>query len=113
MSLADPLLQCRVDPSHQGGDVGMKLPAPWQGQRRKDREPEARALEPFDPSRQHGKIGCRCLIWWNMSHVMRPAQLRLLRLAFRSSMSASAWCSTAYAMVAASPSSSVSVARPM
>jgi hypothetical protein len=30
--------QVALDPSHQAGDIGMKLPAPWQGQRRKDRE---------------------------------------------------------------------------
>ena len=52
-SVADPLLQGRVDPGHQRRGVGMKVAASGYGQRRKYGKPEARAVEPFDPGRQH------------------------------------------------------------
>src|SRR6516225_8994731 len=52
-SVADPLLQGRVDPGHQRCSVGMKILASGYRQRRKYGKPEARTVEPFDPSRNH------------------------------------------------------------
>jgi hypothetical protein len=52
-SVADPLLQGRIDSSHQRCSVGMRLAASGDRQWRKYGKPEARAVEPFDPGRQH------------------------------------------------------------
>jgi hypothetical protein len=41
------------DPGHQRCGVGVGIVAARQGQRREDRDPEACAIEPLDPERQH------------------------------------------------------------
>ena len=59
-SVADPLLQGRVDPGHQRRGVGMKVAASGYRQGRKYGKPKVRAVEPFDPSRQHIAVKAQC-----------------------------------------------------